>query len=72
MESVAIVTTPQCNDPHRALRALLLGCDYASVRRRLIEERLMRRAAGLYDFTDTGAAIWRVEHRVKEGYLNLP
>lgn len=43
--------------------------DYATTRRQLIMEGLMRRAAGIYELTDTGQAVWRVEHFVKTHYL---
>ncbi len=43
--------------------------DYASTRRFLIEQGLMRREAGTYTFTELGAAVWRVEHFIRQHYL---
>jgi RNA polymerase sigma-70 factor (ECF subfamily) len=41
--------------------------DWASTRRRLVEEGLMLREAGIYRFTEWGEAIWRVERFLREG-----
>ena len=43
--------------------------DYSTTRRQLIMEGLMRRGGGIYELTDTGQAVWRVEHFVQEHYL---
>lgn len=43
--------------------------DYATTRRELIMKGLMRREAGVYELTDTGQAVWRVEHFIQEHYL---
>jgi len=43
--------------------------DYSTTRRQLIMEGLMRRGGGIYELTDTGQAIWRVEHFVQAHYL---
>ena len=43
--------------------------DWATTRRRLIELRLMRRPGGVYEFTELGAAVWRVEHFIMDHYL---
>jgi len=43
--------------------------DYSTTRRLLIMEKLMRRAAGIYDLTDLGQAVWRVEQFIKAHYL---
>lgn len=43
--------------------------DYSTTRRQLIMEGLMRRSGGVYELTDTGQAVWRVEHFVQERYL---
>jgi RNA polymerase sigma-70 factor, ECF subfamily len=48
-------------------RAIAQVCsDYSAARRHLIEQGLMTRDQGHYDFTPLGAAIWRVEHRILE------
>jgi putative addiction module antidote len=43
--------------------------DWAGTRRRLVEERLMRREGGIYRFTAPGEAVWRVEQILREQYL---
>jgi RNA polymerase sigma factor (sigma-70 family) len=43
--------------------------DWASTRRRLIEEGLMRREGGVYRFTELGEAVWRVERFIRDQYL---
>ncbi|HET8936360.1 MAG TPA: sigma-70 family RNA polymerase sigma factor [Polyangiales bacterium] len=46
-------------------RAIAQVCsDYSAARRHLIEQGLMTRDAGNYEFTSLGATIWRVEHRI--------
>ena len=47
--------------------------DYATVRRKLVSGRdaLMRRAKGIYVFTELGAAVWQVEHFIKDHFLSL-
>jgi hypothetical protein len=43
--------------------------DYSGTRRALIIQKLMERAGGIYEFTELGEAIWRVEHFIMERYL---
>ena len=46
--------------------------DYSTTRRFLVMERrhsLMKRANGIYKFTELGKAVWRVEHFIMESYL---
>jgi len=43
--------------------------DYAATRRYLIMEGLMTRAAGIYEFTEAGKAVWQVERFILEHYL---
>jgi len=53
--------------PERELtRYIARAChDYSTTRRMLIMEKLMRREAGIYELTDLGQAIWRVEHFIQ-------
>jgi hypothetical protein len=44
--------------------------DWAGTRRRLVEERLMRREGGSYRFTAPGEAVWRVERFLREHGLS--
>jgi len=55
----------------RALtRYIAQACqDYSTTRRQLIMEGLMRRSAGVYELTDIGQAVWRVEHFIRAHYL---
>jgi hypothetical protein len=48
--------------------ACMVG-DFSYVRRLPIEEGLMTRDNGRYEFTELGAAAWRVEHFVHDRYL---
>ncbi|MEO7719138.1 MAG: sigma-70 family RNA polymerase sigma factor [Capsulimonas sp.] len=41
-----------------------LCSDYSGTRRCLVSERLMTRQAGVYEFTERGRAVWRVEHHL--------
>ncbi len=50
-------------------RISLLCGDWATTRRKLIEHRLMKRSSGIYQFTELGAAVWRVEHYIMGHYL---
>ncbi|MHB9107168.1 MAG: sigma-70 family RNA polymerase sigma factor [Armatimonadota bacterium] len=43
--------------------------DYSTTRRQLIMEKLMCRSGGIYELTDIGQAVWRVERFVQEHYL---
>jgi RNA polymerase sigma-70 factor (ECF subfamily) len=46
--------------------------DYSTTRRRLVMDgrhSLMNRAGGIYEITELGKAVWRVEHFIKERYL---
>jgi RNA polymerase sigma-70 factor (ECF subfamily) len=43
--------------------------DHCLARRRLVDFGLMTRAAGVYEFTELGRTVWRVEHHVLEHYL---
>ncbi|BDI34499.1 hypothetical protein CCAX7_65500 [Capsulimonas corticalis] len=43
-----------------------LCSDYSGTRRCLVSERLMTRHAGVYEFTERGRAVWRVEHYLAE------
>ena len=49
--------------------------DYATTRRHLVmdapDSLMVRREKG-YDFTENGAAVWRVERFIKERYLDRP
>jgi len=50
-------------------RRLAAVCgDYAGVRRNLIDRALMTRRRGIYELTDLGRAVWRVEHFIREHY----
>jgi hypothetical protein len=40
--------------------------DWASTRRRLVEEELMRREGGIYRLTEMGEAVWRVERFLRD------
>ena len=50
-------------------RISLVCGDWAATRRKLIEHRLVTRAEGIYQFTELGAAAWRVEHFIMAHYL---
>ncbi len=39
---------------------------YAGTRRYLVDEDLMRREGGVYEFTPPGEAVWRVERFLQE------
>jgi HEAT repeats/Uncharacterized protein conserved in bacteria (DUF2087) len=43
--------------------------DWASTRRQLVEEGLMRREGGIYRFTELGEAVWRVEQFIRAAIL---
>jgi hypothetical protein len=42
--------------------------DYSSTRRYLIEEGLMRRERGIYELTEWGRTVWRVERFIRDRY----
>ncbi len=42
--------------------------DVSGVRRALVDEGLMSRSGGVYQFTDLGKAVWRVERYIRERY----
>jgi HEAT repeat protein len=42
--------------------------DFASTRRYLVDGGLMTRERGIYQFTEFGAAVWRVERFIREHY----
>lgn len=47
--------------------------DYSSTRRYLVmngSRSIMKRANGIYELTDLGKAVWRVEHFILEHYLS--
>jgi hypothetical protein len=44
--------------------------DFASTRRYLVDEGLMSREAGIYQFTGLGETVWRVEQFIREHYLS--
>ena len=49
--------------------------DYATTRRYLVMDKstcLMRRSGGIYEFTQLGQAVWRVEHHIQANYLKPP
>lgn len=50
-------------------RISLVCGDWAATRRKLIEHCLMHRSEGIYQFTELGTAVWRVEHFVMAHYL---
>ena len=43
--------------------------DFSTTRRLLIEEGVMTRSEGVYEFTELGKAMWRVEHFIIDKYL---
>ena len=43
--------------------------DYSATRRKLVDEGLMTRVGGVYEFTELGKAVWRVEHFIMDEYL---
>jgi RNA polymerase sigma-70 factor (ECF subfamily) len=46
-------------------RAIAQVCtDYSAARRHLIEQGLMTRREGVYEFTELGSAVWRVEREL--------
>jgi RNA polymerase sigma-70 factor, ECF subfamily len=45
--------------------------DYSATRRYLIEEGIMERSDGVYELTELGKAVWRVEHFVMESFLGV-
>jgi hypothetical protein len=42
--------------------------DYATTRRELVMDGLMVRAAGVYELTDSGRAVWRVERFLRDRF----
>jgi RNA polymerase sigma-70 factor (ECF subfamily) len=50
-------------------RISLVCGDWASTRRKLIEHRLVSRSGGVYEFTELGSAVWRVEHYIMSRYM---
>jgi HEAT repeat protein len=44
--------------------------DWTGVRRSLVESGILARESGIYRLTDSGEAMWRVEHFIMENYLN--
>ena len=68
----AIAALPEIRPyPEREItRIIATACiDYSTTRRALIMEKLMQRHTGIYELTDLGQAIWRVERVINEGYL---
>ncbi len=55
----------------REIHQRLAGCcwDHALVRRNLVEQGLMTREEGIYQFTDLGKAAWQVEQFILNRYL---
>lgn len=45
--------------------------DYAATRRKLIEEGLMTRQGGVYEFTPLGERVWKVEQHIVEN-MHVP
>ncbi len=45
--------------------------DWSTIRRSLVDQRLLDREAGQYRFTDLGQAVWRVEHAIMDGWVQL-
>jgi hypothetical protein len=43
--------------------------DYSTTRRELIMQKLMTRESGIYQLTETGLAVWRVERYIQTRYL---
>ena len=43
--------------------------DFSSTRRQLIDDGLMTRSGGVYELTELGKAMWRVEHFIIDRYL---
>ena len=46
--------------------------DYSTTRRHLVMDKsraIMRRAGGVYEFTEHGRAVWRIERHIAERYL---
>ena len=43
--------------------------DYSTTRRELVMDRLMARDGGVYELTESGRALWRVERFIKDHYL---
>ena len=56
---------------HRELtkRIAQVCADYATTRRFLVDVGLMERAEGVYELTELGKSVWRVEHFISEKYL---
>ncbi|MFH1568240.1 MAG: sigma-70 family RNA polymerase sigma factor [Gemmatimonadota bacterium] len=46
--------------------------DYSTTRRELIMDGLMVRAGGVYELTESGRAVWRVERFIRDHYLVGP
>ena len=44
--------------------------DFGRVRRSLVDNGILARESGIYRLTDTGEAMWRVEHFIMENYLS--
>ena len=57
-------------DEREITRRLAEVCiDHSLTRRRLVDCGLMTRAGGVYELTDFGKTVWRVEHFITDHYL---
>ena len=68
----AVAALPEIRGyPERELTFLIAqhDYDYALTRRQLIVEGIMTRADGVYELTELGRAMWRVERFIAENYL---
>ncbi len=50
-------------------RIARISQDHCATRRYLVEFGLMTRSGGVYEFTETGEVVWRVERFICEWYL---
>jgi RNA polymerase sigma-70 factor (ECF subfamily) len=68
--AIRILPEIRSYDDREITERISLVCgDWATTRRKLIEHRLMHRSEGIYQFTELGAAVWRVEHFIMAHYL---
>ena len=68
----AVAALPEIRGyPERELTFLIAqhDYDYALTRRQLIVEGIMTREGGVYELTELGQAMWRVERFIAENYL---
>lgn len=69
-EAIGVLPEIRPYNERELTRYIARAChDYSATRRQLIMEGLMRRNAGVYELTDIGQAVWRVEHFIRAHYL---